>query len=81
MKPLLAVLGLVGAGLLLLALDRWRLGAAVVGLALSLAGAARLALPRDKVGDLAVRSRGVDAAVLIVLGFALVGLANTIPGR
>jgi len=26
-----------------------------------------------------VRSRGVDAAVLLVLGFALVVLANTIP--
>lgn len=81
MKPLLAVIGVAALGLVLVAAHQWRLGAAVVGLALSLAGAVRLAVPSEKVGDLAVRSRVVDAAVLITLGFALVGLANTIPGR
>jgi len=80
-KPTLVVLVGVAVGLVLVALGEWRLGAAVVGLALSLAGAARLTLPSDKIGDLAVRSRVVDAAVLIALGLALVGLANSIPGH
>lgn len=81
MRPLLAVLGVAAAGLLLLVAGQWRLGAAVVGLALSLAGAVRLALPPERLGDLVVRSRFVDAAVMITLGFAVVGLANTIPGH
>ena len=79
MKPLLVVLGVVGLGLGLVLVHQWRLGSAVIGLAISLAAAARLALPADKVGDLAVRSRAVDALVLTMIGFAVVGLANTIP--
>lgn len=81
MKPVLIVLALLGVGLVLTLADKWRLGAAVVGLALSLAAALRLVLPKEHLGDLAVRSRAVDAAVLITLGFAIVGLANTIPSR
>lgn len=81
MRATLLVLVGVVAGLVLVSLGQWRPGAAVVGLALSLAGAARLTLPNDKVGDLAVRSRVVDAAVLVTLGLALVGLANSIPGH
>lgn len=81
MKASFVVLLGVAAGLVLVAVGEWRVGAAVVGLVLSLAGAARLTLPSDKVGDLAVRSRVVDAAVMITLGLALVGLANSIPGH
>lgn len=79
MKPLLLVLAVVTAGLVLVVLHQWRLGSAVVGLALSLAAALRLVLPTERAGLLAVRSRPVDAAVLVVLGFLVVGLANTIP--
>ena len=70
-----AVLGLV----LVAAFDRWRLGSGVVGLAFCLAAALRLTLPARQAGLLVVRSKGVDAAVLLTLGFALVALANTIP--
>jgi hypothetical protein len=80
-KPLLAALAVVAAGLVLVFVGEWRLGAAVVGLALSLAGAVRLTLPAHRAGDLAVRSRVVDATVLVVLGLALVALANSIPGH
>jgi hypothetical protein len=38
-----------------------------------------LSLRERQAGFLVVRSRGFDAAVLLVLGFALVALANTIP--
>jgi hypothetical protein len=79
-KPLLVVLGLVVAGLVAVAaLGWWRLGAAFVGVSFCVAAALRLTLSREHLGDLAVRSRFVDATVLLTLGFGLVALANTIP--
>jgi hypothetical protein len=78
-KPLLAVLAVVAVGLVLVLVHQWRLGSAVLGLALSLAAALRLVLPEGHAGLLVVRSRAVDAAVLVALGFLLVGLANSIP--
>ncbi len=79
MKPLLSVLLVAGAGLVLVVLGEWRLGAAVFGLALLLAAALRLVLPVERAGLLVVRSRAVDGAVLLLLGFVVIGLANTIP--
>ena len=80
MRPLLAVLGLVVGGLVgVAAFGWWRVGAAVIGVAFCLAAALRLTLSKDRLGDLVVRSRVVDATVLLVLGFGLVTLANTIP--
>jgi hypothetical protein len=79
-KPLLVVLGVVAVGLTATALlGWWRAGAAVAGVGFCLAAALRLVLPAQQVGDLAVRSRVVDAAVLLTLGFGIVALANTIP--
>jgi hypothetical protein len=77
--PTVAVLAVVAAGLILGALGHWRWGAIVVGGALLLAAGLRLSLRERQAGFLVVRSRGFDAAVLLVLGFALVALANTIP--
>ena len=71
----LVLAGLVGVA----ALGWWRLGAAFMGVAFCLAAALRLTLSKETLGDLAVRSRVVDAAVLLTLGFGLVTLANTIP--
>ncbi len=78
--PVLAVLtvvaaGLVGSGVL----HAWRVGSVVVGCGLLLGGALRMTLPARQAGMLAVRGRAVDATVLLVLGFALVLLANSIP--
>jgi len=79
-KALLVVLGLVVLGLFgVAALGWWRLGAAFVGVAFCLGAALRLTLSKERLGDLAVRSRVVDATVLLSLGFSLVALANTIP--
>ena len=78
--PALAVLGLVGLGLALAALVDWQVGGFVIGLALLVGAGLRLALPVRSAGWLAVRTRGLDAAVLLALGFAVVALANTIPG-
>jgi hypothetical protein len=77
--PALAVLGVVATGLVLGALVAWRAGAIVVGLGLLLAAGLRLSLRERQAGILVVRSRAFDAALLLILGFALVALANTIP--
>ncbi len=77
--PSLVVLALVAAGLVVLAVVDARPGILVVGLALLLAAGLRLTLPARSAGWLAVRTRGLDAALLLVLGFAVVVLANTIP--
>jgi hypothetical protein len=78
--PLVLSIAVAAAALVLIAVfDRWRLGSAVLGLAFCLAAALRLTLPARQAGLLVVRSRAVDAAVLLTLGFGLVALANTIP--
>jgi hypothetical protein len=71
--PILAVLLTVGLGLLLTALDQFRLGTLLVGVAL-LAGAALRWLVPD-VGMLAVRSRFTDIVTYGGLGLAIALLA------
>ena len=77
--PALAVLAAAGLGLVLVVAVDWQLGGFVFGLALLVAAGLRLALPARSAGWLAVRTRGLDAALLLALGFAVVALANTIP--
>ena len=74
-----AVLAVAVSGLLLAALVDWQLGSVLVGLALLLAAGLRLSLPPHAAGWLAVRNRGLDAALLLAVGFAVVALASTIP--
>ncbi|QQC90967.1 DUF3017 domain-containing protein [Streptomyces alfalfae] len=71
--PLLSVLGLVGLGLLLTALDVFRLGTVLIGVALVGGAVLRWALP--DVGMLAVRSRFTDMVTYGALGGAIVLLA------
>jgi hypothetical protein len=77
--PLLVVIVAVGAGLLLVAAERWRSGLVVMGLAMVLAGLFRLLLPVRRVGFLAVRSRPVDVALMIGVGVAVAVIALAIP--
>jgi hypothetical protein len=77
--PTLAVLLVVATGLGAAGLGHWRAGAFLIGLGLLLAAGLRLTLRERQAGLLVVRSRGFDASVLLVLGFAVVALANTIP--
>ncbi|WP_369217308.1 DUF3017 domain-containing protein, partial [Streptomyces flavofungini] len=65
--------GVVGLGLLLTALDVFRVGTVLVGVALLGGAALRWALP--DVGMLAVRSRFTDMVTYGVLGGAIVLLA------
>lgn len=77
--PAVAVLAVAGLGLLLAAVVDWQVGAFVFGVALLGAAGLRLTLPTRTAGWLAVRTRGLDAAMLLAVGFAVVVLANTIP--
>lgn len=71
--PLLSVLVLAGVGLLIVALDAFRLGTVLVGIALLAGAALRWSLP--SVGMLAVRSRFTDMATYGVMGVGIVMLA------
>ena len=77
--PMVLVLVVVGAGLVLATQVGWQAGTRVLGLAFLLAAVLRLSLPARSAGWLVVRTRGLDAAVLLVLGLAMVALAGTIP--
>ncbi|WP_330358618.1 DUF3017 domain-containing protein [Streptomyces chartreusis] len=71
--PILVVLGLVGVGLLVTALDEFRVGTVLIGSALLAGAVMRWLLP--SVGMLAVRSRFTDMVTYGVLGLAIVLLA------
>ncbi|MFE0138530.1 DUF3017 domain-containing protein [Streptomyces sp. NPDC059037] len=71
--PLLAVIATVAIGLLLTALDVFRVGTILIGVALIAGAVLRWALP--DVGMLAVRSRFTDMVTYGVLGVAIVLLA------
>ncbi|MCE7550174.1 DUF3017 domain-containing protein [Streptomyces thermodiastaticus] len=71
--PLLAVLATAGIGLLVTALDAFRVGLLLIGAAMLGGATLRWLLPR--VGMLAVRSRFTDIATYGVLGVAIVLLA------
>ena len=77
---LVLVLLVVALALVLVATDRWRRGATVLGAALVLAAGLRAVLPDDAAGLLAVRARIPDVLVYGGLGVALVFLAASIDG-
>ena len=78
--PLFAVLVAVAVGLGMVALEHWRRGLLVVGLALVGAAVLRLVLPVRRVGFLAVRSRPVDVVLLAGTGVLLSALTLAVPG-
>jgi hypothetical protein len=78
--PLLLVLFGGSFGLLMVALDGFRIGCAMLGISVLVAAAARAVLPARRVGLLVVRSRTFDVSVLVVMGVALVVLAVVVPG-
>ncbi len=78
--PLFAVLVAVALGLAMVALEHWRRGLLVVGLALVGAGVLRLVLPVRTVGFLAVRSRPVDVVLMAGTGIAVTVLSVVVPG-
>ena len=78
--PLFAVLVAVAVGLGMVALEHWRRGLLVVGLALVGAAVLRLVLPVRRAGFLAVRSRPVDVVLMAGTGVAVALLSVVVPG-
>ncbi len=78
--PLLAVLVAVAVGLGMVALEHWRRGLLVLGLAVVGAAVLRLVLPERGVGFLAVRSRPVDVVLMAGAGIAVAVLSVVVPG-
>ncbi|WP_406011355.1 DUF3017 domain-containing protein [Streptomyces sp. NBC_00637] len=71
--PIIVVLGIVALGLLVTALDVFRIGTILIGVGLLVGAVLRWLLPG--VGMLAVRSRFTDIVTYVVLGTAIVLLA------
>lgn len=76
--PFAVVALVVVVAVVLVATDRWRRGATVLGAALVLAAGLRAALPAERAGLLAVRARIPDVVVYGGFGLALVALAGSI---
>ena len=77
--PLALVLVVLAGGLVAISTDHWRGGCQAVAASLLLAGLARLVLPRNKIGLLAVRGRAVDVGCAVLLGGAVLVLAWIVP--
>ena len=77
----LLVTAVVAIGLALVVLDEWRPGIRVMGGALIFAALVRLVLRARDAGMLAVRHKLLDAAILVLLGGALIFLAGSIPDQ
>lgn len=81
--PLHGALGVVlliaAAGFVRVLAEHWREGAGLIGGALLVGGVARVLLPEDRAGLLAVRSQGVDVLCYLGFGVLIVVLAGTIP--
>ena len=77
----LCVLGGAVSGVVVAATGPWRTGVSWLAFSLLAAAAARLVLPDADAGMLRVRSKILDAAILVSMGVALLVLAATIPDQ
>ncbi|WP_408896568.1 DUF3017 domain-containing protein [Nocardioides sp. R1-1] len=75
----IAVLVVVGVGLVVAAASDWRVGLRIMSGGLAGAGALRLVLPERDAGMLAVRHRLLDVGILVGVAVVLFLLAGTIP--
>lgn len=72
------VLVMAAAGFVRVLQEHWREGTALVGGAMVVAGLARIVLPDDRAGLLAVRSQAADVLCYLGLGGLMVLLAVTV---
>ena len=77
----LVMLGVAGLGLVFVVLDDWRTGVRLMGGSLVFGAVVRLVLPSRDAGMLAVRSKFLDAVLLIGVGVAMFVLAGAIPDQ
>lgn len=78
-SPFLLVLVVLGLGMVAILADHWRRGCGLVALSLLVAGVARLVVPSNRIGLLAVRGRAVDVCCALLLGGAVLVLAWIVP--
>ena len=71
-------IGLIG--FLLVALQHWRRGTVVLGLALLVAAVLRAVIPQERTGLLNIRSRAVDILLYGGFGVVIISIAMTIRG-
>lgn len=76
--PFAAVGAVVLFGFLWIALQHWRVGALLLGLALLLAAVLRGTFPTERVGLLAIRTLRVDILLYSGFGLLIVAVAATI---
>jgi hypothetical protein len=69
------------AGLAIVSRGDWRLGVKWISAALVFGALVRLVIPARQAGMLAVRRRGVDVAILALVGVALWFLSTSIPNQ
>ena len=77
----LVVLLVAAVALFVVGAGDWRIGVRILAVALGGAAVARLLLPRQDAGMLAVRNRFVDVTLLVVVAVALFVLAGSIPDQ
>ncbi len=77
--PALAVLAVVGSGLVEAARGHWRVGSGMIAVGLLLAAVLRVVLAPRRAGWLVVRSRAFDVVLLLGAAGAVLALAVTIP--
>jgi hypothetical protein len=77
----LVCVGMLAAGLVVVAIGKWRTGSTVMGLAFGLAFVMRMVLPDDLAGMLRVRRRLIDMLVLATCSGLFLVLAVVIPNR
>ena len=76
--PVALVAAIALVGMVLVLTQHWRRGAVLLGVALLVAAALRLAVPAERVGLLAIRGKAVDVLRYSGFGTAMVLLAATI---
>ncbi len=76
--PILTVAAIFAIALVLVAAGFWRRGAFLIGVAVGVAAALRLALPDDRAGLLVVRDKGLDFATMTTISAIMIYTAWTI---
>jgi Protein of unknown function (DUF3017) len=76
--PILTVGLIFVVAFILVAAGFWRRGALLIGIGVGVAAALRAALPEDRAGLLAVRTRGIDLTTTASVGAVVLYIAGTI---
>jgi uncharacterized membrane protein len=76
--PILTVAAIFAVALVLVTAGFWRRGSFLIGVAVGVAAALRLALPGERAGLLVVRDKGLDFATMTTISAVMIYTAWTI---